>query len=123
NLQRFKNERVLEQDQAASLYIYQLIWDGVSQTGVFGCVSVSEYRNEIILKHELTRPVKEEDRTRHILTQQAHSEPVMLTYKDRTTINSLIAEECQRKKPFFEFTAKDGVKHRLWKTENAEALT
>ncbi|MGB0560855.1 MAG: hypothetical protein ACPGVO_03520, partial [Spirulinaceae cyanobacterium] len=30
----------------------------------------------------MTRPVKEDDRTRHILTQQAHAEPVMLTFKD-----------------------------------------
>ncbi|HCI69763.1 MAG TPA: DUF1015 domain-containing protein, partial [Balneola sp.] len=50
-----------------------------TQSGIFGCVSVQEYDEEIILKHELTRPDKEDDRTKHILTQQAHAEPVMIT--------------------------------------------
>lgn len=100
NLQKFKRESILSQEKQNSLYIYRLTWNGGSQTGVFGCVSVSEYRDETILKHELTRPAKEKDRTRHILEQQAHAEPVMLTYKDYASVNELIIEECRMKNLF-----------------------
>jgi uncharacterized protein (DUF1015 family) len=122
NLQKFKKTSILEQESEPSLYIYQLAWDENRQTGVFGCVSVDEYRDGVILKHELTRAAKEKDRTRHILAQQAHAEPVMLTYKDRPDINDLIASETQNKPPFFDFTADDGVQHKLWKVEDADAL-
>ena len=58
-----------------ALYVYRLIMDGRSQTGVYGCVAVSDYDENVILKHEKTRPDKEADRTRHLITQEAHAEP------------------------------------------------
>src|SRR5699024_5965743 len=82
NISRFLSDHTLSQDEHPSIYIYRLIQDGRPQTGIFSCVSVEDYDDEVILKHELTRPAKEDDRTRHILSQQAHAEPVMLTYKD-----------------------------------------
>jgi uncharacterized protein (DUF1015 family) len=122
NLQLFKRSSLLKQEELPSLYIYQLQWNDHSQTGIFGCVSVDEYREDIILKHELTRPAKEKDRTRHILAQQAHAEPVILTYKDHPKVNDLIAGEWQNRQPYFDFTADDGVKHKLWKVENTDLL-
>jgi uncharacterized protein (DUF1015 family) len=122
NLQAFKRSSLLKQDELPSLYIYQLEWNGHSQTGIFGCVSVDEYREDIILKHELTRPAKEKDRTRHILAQQAHAEPVILTYKDHSKVNDLITKESQARQPYFDFTADDGVQHKLWEVENTDLL-
>ena len=81
NLRQCAESDGFMQEQIPSLYVYRLIMDGRAQTGLFGCVSVADYANDIILKHEKTRPDKEDDRTRHILTQQAHAEPVMLTYR------------------------------------------
>jgi uncharacterized protein (DUF1015 family) len=122
NLQRFKQESILKQESQPFLYIYRLEWNKHSQTGIFGCVSVNEYLDEVILKHELTRPAKEKDRTRHILAQQAHAEPVILTYKNHSKVDDLIAKEIQNKRPFFDFTADDGVTHQLWKVKNTNTL-
>ncbi len=82
NLKSMMDKGLLMQDEKPSLYIYKLVMDGRPQTGLFTCVSVEDYDNDVILKHELTRPDKEDDRTRHIITQKAHAEPVMLTYRD-----------------------------------------
>lgn len=117
NLNRFIKEDVLQQEKDKAIYIYQLSWEGRTQTGVFTCVSVDDYDNEVILKHELTRPDKEDDRTRHILTQSAHAEPVMMTYKDYEPLQELIDEVKNRQNPLFDFTAGDGVQHTLWKAD------
>ena len=92
NLQQFLHNDILTQEDKRHVYIYQLVMDGRKQTGIFSCVSVADYDDEVILKHELTRPEKEDDRTRHILTQQAHAEPVMFTYKDDEHAQQLIDE-------------------------------
>lgn len=117
NLEQFLTNGTLTQDKESCIYIYQLIREGRRQTGIFTCVSVDDYDNDVILKHELTRPKKEDDRTKHILTQQAHAEPVMLTYKDDQQVQNLIDELLQTD-PLFDFEADDGVIHKIWKTAN-----
>lgn len=119
NLSRFLSENILQQEAKPCLYVYRLIREGRTQTGIFTCVSVQDYDNEVILKHELTRPTKEDDRTRHIVTQQAHAEPVMITYKDDKKSVELI-EETVKEEPLYHFEASDGVIHKLWKVENTE---
>lgn len=112
---RLKTQGAYLQDAEPGLYVYQLVMDGRSQTGLFGCVSVEDYDQDVILKHELTRPDKEEDRTRHILTQTAHAEPVMLTFRDEGEIADLMERDMASHPPLFDFTAEDGVVHRLWR--------
>lgn len=108
-------------EETPTVYVYQLVMDGRSQTGVFGCVAVSDYDTDVILKHEKTRPAKEDDRTRHILTQQAHAEPVMITYRDTASIDDLV-NAAIKTEPLYAFTASDGVQHTIWKVDEASAL-
>lgn len=122
NLKRFISNDILRQENDSSIYVYRLVWEGRSQTGVFTCVSVDDYDNEVILKHELTRPVKEDDRTRHILTQSAHAEPVMMTYKDHGSLDELTNETIENQDPIFDFTAEDGVQHTLWKVNKTSGF-
>ncbi|MCW9707878.1 DUF1015 domain-containing protein [Fodinibius salsisoli] len=117
NLRRFLSEDILQQEDEPCLYVYRLIREGRTQTGIFACVSVQDYDDEVILKHELTRPTKEDDRTRHIVTQQAHAEPVMITYKDDEKSVALIEQTVQQD-PLYHFVASDGVIHKLWKVED-----
>lgn len=117
NLRRLLGSDKLRQDEKQFLYLYQMETGEHKQTGVFACVSVEDYDNDVILKHELTRPDKEDDRTRHILTQSAHAEPVMLTFKDSTGITELMEKTMLFSAPYIEFQADDGVWHRIWKIE------
>jgi uncharacterized protein (DUF1015 family) len=121
NLDAFKERGLLVQEDAPSLYIYQLKWHDSTQTGLFACVSVQDYDNDLIVKHELTRPDKEDDRTRHILTQQAHAEPVMLTFRDSGNIGGLM-DEITGSDPLYHFTAGDGVEHRVWRVGETGAF-
>ena len=75
--------------RSPSLYLYRQIMDGRAQVGVVGCVHVDDYEHDVIRKHEKTRPDKEDDRTRHVLTLNANAEPVFLTYRGRPEIDAL----------------------------------
>jgi len=121
NLRAYAESDISVQEETPALYVYRLIMGGRAQTGIFGCVAVSDYDDDTILKHEKTRPAKEDDRTRHILTQRAHAEPVMLTFQDDDAVRDLI-DQATARDPLFDFTADDGVQHTLWSVDAPDAL-
>ena len=118
NLDRFVREGTLVRDRDKTLYIYRLVMDGRSQTGVVGCVHIDDYENDVIKKHEKTRRDKEDDRTRHVLTLNANAEPVFLTVKDDAALDRLMAE-ATKAAPLYDFTARDGVQHTIWRVADA----
>lgn len=122
NLKSLLDSPYMEQDESRSIYIYQLETTDRTQTGIFTCVSVEDYDNDVILKHELTRPDKEDDRTRHILTQSAHAEPVMLTFKDSADITFLMEKAMTTSPPHIDFQADDGVHHRIWRIQSSSEV-
>lgn len=121
NLRAFVGDEDTLQEEGPSVYVYRLIMDGREQTGIFGCVSVEDYDTEVILKHEKTRPVKEDDRTRHIVEQKAHAEPVMLTFRDDPTVETEMRTAMQDT-PLYDFTAEDGVQHTIWRVAEPAKL-
>jgi len=116
NLKKLLSSSLVQQDEKPQIYIYRLETGNHTQTGVFTCVSVQDYDNNVILKHELTRPDKEDDRTRHILEQSAHAEPVMFTFKDDEQVLFQIEKTVAGSDPFIVHTGDDGVTHKIWKT-------
>lgn len=122
NLNRLLKSDFFVQEEEPSVYIYKLKMDGRSQTGIFGCVSVEDYNNNVIVKHELTRPDKEDDRTKHILTQQAHAEPVMMTFRDTASVTSQMEQVMKNNEPIYDFTAEDNVAHTIWRVEDEAPL-
>lgn len=116
NLKKLLASDLFYQDEKPAIYIYQLETKDHRQTGIFSCASVQDYDNDVILKHELTRPDKEDDRTRHILTQSAHAEPVMLTFRDTADISFLVEKLTLTQPPVIEHEGEGGVVHKIWKT-------
>jgi len=121
NLQTFMRQGILVQDPQPAFYLYEQTMDGRVQAGVVGCVHVDDYERDIIKKHEKTRPDKEDDRTRHVLTTNANAEPVFLTYRREAFIGNAMA--AARQAPALDdFTSADGVRHRTWRMTSTEAL-
>jgi uncharacterized protein (DUF1015 family) len=120
-LDAFLRDGTLRRDASPALYLYRLDMDGRSQVGVVGCVHVDDYGSDLIRKHEKTRKDKEDDRTRHVLTLSAHAEPVFLAYRPVAAIDALVAEATTAE-PLYDFTAPDGVRHVLWRLEDASPL-
>jgi uncharacterized protein (DUF1015 family) len=113
-LDRFLAQGVLVRDGAPALYLYRQIMNGRAQTGVVACVHIDDYEQDVIRKHEKTRPDKEDDRTRHVLTLEAHAEPVFLTYGGRPEID-VLSEPVLASDPVHDFTTADGVRHTVWR--------
>ncbi|HXT50051.1 MAG TPA: DUF1015 family protein [Thermoanaerobaculia bacterium] len=111
---------VLARDDEPSLFVYRQVMGGHAQLGVMGCCAVDEYDDDAIKKHEKTRPDKEDDRVRHLLSLPAHSEPVFLAYRDAPAIDAAIARVAADK-PLYDFTAVDGVGHTVWRADAAAA--
>ncbi len=120
-LERFRADGTLRKDAAPSLYIYRQVMDGRTQTGIVGCVHVDDYERDVIRKHEKTRPDKEDDRTRHVLTLMANAEPVFLTYRGRNEVDRLV-EPVLETPPLYDFVAPDGVRHTVWHVAEPEPL-
>ncbi len=120
-LEQFIAQGTLIRDREPSLYLYRQTMDGRTQVGVVGCVHVDDYENDVIRKHEKTRPDKEDDRTRHVLTLNAHAEPVFLAYRGEKRIDDLTAAVL-RTEPLYDFTAPDGVRHTVWQIPDNRAL-
>ena len=120
-LRRFAASDVFVRDDAPRLYVYRLVMNGRAQTGIVGLVSAQEYDDGVILKHEDTRPDKEDDRTRHILAQRAHAEPVMLAYRGDDAIDDAVASAMEAE-PLYDFQAKDYVQHTVWPIDDPAAV-
>ena len=114
NLTAFIQRDVLFKESKPCYYIYQLIMDGRAQTGLVCVSSIDDYNNDIIKKHEFTRPEKELDRINHIKTTGAQTGNVFLAYRNRASIDTLIEKWKTNKTPVYDFTADDGIQHTVW---------
>ncbi|MFZ9387552.1 MAG: DUF1015 domain-containing protein [Chitinophagaceae bacterium] len=114
NLQALVREGILFREEKPCYYIYQLVMNGRSQTGLVCASSVKDYLDNIIKKHEYTRPEKEKDRIDHMRTIRAQTGNVFMAYRDVTEINALINGWKTSNKPVYDFTAGDGIQHMVW---------
>ncbi len=121
--QRLQDEGALIREQRPCLYAYrqQALLGGrpVSQVGLVGCCHVDDYNEDRIKKHEITRKAKEDDRTRHVLEIGANAGPVFLTHRDDAELEALTATATEGE-PLYDFEAPDGVRHTVWRIEDAE---
>ncbi len=107
------NDNTFVQDSDRCFYIYELIMNGRSQTGIVGCASIDDYISGVIKKHENTRLEKEIDRINHVDSLSAQTGPIFLAYRGRDDIREVIARV--RKAPaLYDFTSPDGISHKVW---------
>jgi uncharacterized protein (DUF1015 family) len=117
----FIRDGILIEDPDESIYLYQQQLGDHIQTGIACCSAVDDYDNSLIKLHEKTRPQKEDDRTKHLLTLGAHQGPVFLTYMSQADLNEAVSNQIQQE-PLYEVTAEDGVVHRVWKANNSKEI-
>ncbi|MBI5857960.1 MAG: DUF1015 domain-containing protein [Sphingobacteriales bacterium] len=114
NLEQFVQNGILFREEKPCYYIYQLIMNGRSQTGLICLSSVEDYFNTVIKKHEFTRPDKEKDRIDHMQTVKAQTGNVFMAYRDVMELNAIINGWKATQKPVYDFKASDNVQHTVW---------
>jgi uncharacterized protein (DUF1015 family) len=113
NLDRMVKAGVLTRDDKPSYYVYRQTWRDRTQTGLAAVASIADYTSNRVRKHELTTPVKEDDRVRQIEAVNAQTGPVMIAYPAAPQIDALLARAATGA-PAVDVTADDGVRHQLW---------
>jgi uncharacterized protein (DUF1015 family) len=121
NLESMISEGILIKDGEPRLYIYAQTMNGRTQYGMVGCANVLDYMNGAIKRHELTRPDKEADRKKHVRVSGFHAEPVFFAHPPHTELDEIVAGIVTGT-PEYDFTAADGIAHRLWVIEDQDAI-
>jgi uncharacterized protein (DUF1015 family) len=104
---------VFSQDEDECIYIYRLTMNGKSQSGIVAAAAIDDYFDNVIKKHELTRPDKEEDRKKHVRVSEMNAEPVFFAYPAMASLDDIVSN-IVKGEPVYDFTATDGVRHELW---------
>ena len=123
NLQAFIQRNVLFKESKPCYYIYELVMNGRTQTGLVCTSSVDDYENNIIKKHEFTRPEKELDRINHIKTTGAQTGNVFLAYRNVEVIDTLLAQWKNDRNPVYDFVADDGIRHSIWVINDSQTIS
>lgn len=117
NLLRLEQNNDLIQDKSPCLYIYRQIMNGRAQTGIVGCASIDDYKNNIIKKHEHTLAKKEQDRINHVNTCDANTGPIFLTYRESDEITQIVDAWTKNNAPIYDFDF-DGVQQIVWNIDD-----
>lgn len=121
NLEKFINDGLFKQDEKEMYYIYAQTMNDKTQYGIVGCAGVDDYVNNVIKKHELTRPDKEEDRMTHVRTTNVNAEPVFFAYRDHTKLDEIVAKVVSGQAEY-DFTTDDGVGHHFWIVDDEDTI-
>lgn len=122
NLAKFTQQGWLKQDETPNYYVYAQSWGPKMQYGIVGLAGIEDYLTNIIKKHELTRPDKEEDRMKHVRNTKANAEPVFFSYPASDAIDEVV-KQVIKADPEYDFVADDGFGHKLWVVSNPATVS
>jgi len=121
NLINLVEDGTMIQESNESFYVYRLEMKGHVQTGLVGCCSIDDYFNEVIKKHETTKPHIEADRKKHVCESKVHYEAVFLSYRKVDAID-IVVEGIKKDVPLYDFHSDDGVRHSLWRVQDEQLI-
>ncbi|MDD1730115.1 MAG: DUF1015 family protein [Methanospirillum sp.] len=117
----YLRDEIFVQESKPALYVYRVLHEGRSYTGLSCCVDCREYKSGVIHRHELTRYDKEEDRTRHIDTMNANTGPVVLLHLKNQEVATLLAEAAVGT-PLMQVTAANGSIHQIYAIRDSQKI-
>lgn len=119
---QFVSEEIFVQEQKPAYYLYQQYKDGNVYTGIIGCSSVADYDKGVIKIHEHTLTEREEKLKQYLEICDFNAEPVLFSYENSTAIDDIV-NLTMLKKPAYDFTTTDRVRHKMWVISNGATVT
>lgn len=117
NFNKFQKQGWLVQDEKENYYVYAQTMNGRTQYGLVVGSYVGDYMNGVILKHELTRKDKEEDRMKHVRINDANVEPVFFAYPENPELDTIV-QNVVKQAPEYDFVSVDDIGHHFWVIDN-----
>ena len=121
NLNKMIDSGVLIKEEKPCIYIYSETMNGKTQTGIVICISIDDYLNNNIKKHEYTTRKKELDRINHVDFCNANTGPIFLTYKENNYLKDIV-NLCIQKKSIYDFVSDDGIEHKCFKIDDEDMI-
>jgi len=122
NLESMIKKNILVRDDKESLFVYKISTKDHSQTGIAFVASIDAYENNLIKKHEHTKPAKELDRINNIKALNAQTGPVLLTYIDNSRLDNLIDEYISVNEPIYSVVNKEKIQHSIWQIDDMNSV-
>lgn len=117
NFEELLEEKKLIQDDS-SYYLYeQTMPDKSTFRGLLGLVSVDDFWDGKIKKHESTITERRVKMAHYLEKVNLQAEPVLLTYHSNSKVELLMTHE-QKNVPIMNYKDEKGVKHKIWKIDN-----
>jgi uncharacterized protein (DUF1015 family) len=115
----FKEEKILVQDEKEAFYLYEIRQKNQTFTGIIAGISIEDYRNNHLKKHEDTLAFRVEILKDFLKQTRFNTEPVLITYPDKNEINTWIHLK-KNSLPLYDFSTYNKERHLVWKidTEN-----
>lgn len=119
-LNRLIEEKIIIQDNEPSIFIYRQDSNTFSQEGFIFKVSLKDYEEGLVKKHEHTREKPLKDRTAHITATKMNTGLVWTVFKHNNAILDLM-EKIKNSRPEVDFE-KYGYRNRLWKASDKQLI-
>jgi uncharacterized protein (DUF1015 family) len=121
---KWREEGILQQDAAPSLYWYSAAFTAPSgkafeRRGFIARGRVEDYAAHVVYRHEQTLAKPKADRLKLLRTTRVHYEQLFLLYEDSGEIERALRTE---EKPTLEVTDEYGVVHRVWQISNTAVI-
>ncbi|WP_312819410.1 DUF1015 domain-containing protein [Kaistella carnis] len=117
NFEELVADRKLIQDNS-SYYLYeQFLPNKTVYRGLLGLVSVDDFWNGKIKKHESTLTQRKEKLAYYLDKVNVQAEPVLLTYMANPKVEMLMNHE-EKNVPILNYLDDNGTRHKVWRIDN-----
>ena len=117
----FHKEGIFVHDETPCYYVYRQYKGENVFTGIIACTGIDDYLNGAIKIHEQTLTEREEKLKEYLEVCEFNAEPVLFCYPDDRRINTQV-EETTEKRPDYDFSTTDRVRHSLWVVNDPVAV-
>ncbi len=117
NFEELLEEKKLVRDNSAYYLYAQILPNKTLYRGLLGLVSVDDFVNGKIKKHESTITQKKEKLSYYLEKVNLQAEPVLLTYSANAKVELLMNHE-EKNIPILNYLDDSGTRHKIWKIDN-----
>jgi uncharacterized protein (DUF1015 family) len=113
----FKNDNILKHETEPVFYLYELQTKSLSFTGIIAAVSIADYLDGTIKKHEDTLQYRVEQFEEYLHITGFNTEPVLIAYPENKELADFIKIR-KHKRPLYHFSTPNRDKHTLWRIQS-----
>jgi len=122
NLEELIKSKKIFFDSKPCFYIYQQEDKFYRRAGIVCCLSIKDYLNGSIKKHENIRTETWQERVEHILVTRAHTGCILMVYEENTIIKNIVEQSMVKENCIYDFISDDGIKNCCWKIDNDDTI-